>query len=102
MIRVGSEVYILPSASLRFGGRLGVVSDIQPHLMLPAAVLFAGDPIPYHFDEGELVTRSFYERYKNDPTFCPRCGENITGQFIAFCELCTDPIYKEDTPAWPV
>ncbi|WP_426455406.1 hypothetical protein ACP26L_36020 (plasmid) [Paenibacillus sp. S-38] len=97
MILPGILVYILPSASLRFGGRWGFVNKIVETQQLPIGVQFDHNGIIYYFDQNELVTEAFYNNHKEDQTTCYSCGADTTGQFITTCQTCLSRIYEEDT-----
>jgi hypothetical protein len=100
MISVMDQVFIIPSRSLKFGGRWGEIIQVSPQNHLPLLVRFDGADTGYRFDYNEVVSLEQYGKIADVPTFCGSCGTDITGQFVAICESCEDTQFEEDMAAW--
>lgn len=80
-IEVGSHVIVRPCKSLRFGGREGVVVEINYNDVVPLSIAF-DDVFAYHFDFDEV----FLTTDKDVP--CRETRVDPTGEYYFICDNC--------------
>lgn len=86
MIREGGKVFILPTHSLRFGGRWGNVVDIEPHLEMPLKVKFPNSEQTFYFDRNEVLSPvDYYAWFSIDTNYINvNTGEIVKPQIKAY------------------
>lgn len=82
------EVMVHPAFSCHFGGRWGVVLEVETKLSeIPYRVSFDGNR-PFYFGRRELLTRKEFEELGKIP--CPICSDPVTDMKAGYCERCKE------------
>lgn len=84
-VKIGDSVIIHPAYSLHFGGRWGVVTEINSNEQLSYVISFGNRLMK--FSREEFLTEEQYKKL-NRQILCPFCGGVVTDLKVGYCEYC--------------
>jgi hypothetical protein len=97
-VQVGDKVFVLPSRSLKFGGKWGLIDSINETAGMPFKVTFIVGMSAFHFDKNELLSEEGYLQFVKDNTYCT----NVEGTKLRI-KRCVSPSHVEtDGGTFPV